>query len=46
LLFSGGGTSKPHRSKYILVVDRFQKLPRFWLHIPLFLLYKAACRLL
>jgi hypothetical protein len=23
LTFSGGGASKPHRSKYILVVDRF-----------------------
>jgi hypothetical protein len=27
-VFLGGGASKPHRLKYILVGDRFQKLPR------------------
>ena len=32
LLFPGGGASKPHRSKYILVVDRIVQLPRLWLH--------------
>jgi hypothetical protein len=44
-VFSGGGASKPHRSKYILVVDRFQKLPRLSLHTLLFPLCKASCRL-
>jgi hypothetical protein len=28
LLFLGGGASKPHRSKYILVGSSFQQLPR------------------
>src|SRR5204863_5714607 len=31
-VFPGGGASKPHRSKYILVVDRIVQLPRLWLH--------------
>src|SRR5437588_3942651 len=46
LAFPDGGTSKPHRSKYILVVDRFMKLPRPWLHTPLFPLCKTSCGLL
>jgi len=46
LLFPGGGASKPHRSKYILVVDRFVQLPRFELHLFSSLLLQAASRLL
>jgi hypothetical protein len=31
-LFSGGGASKPHRSKYIVVVNRIVQLHYLWLH--------------
>jgi len=46
LTFSSGGASKPHRSKYIVVVDRFVQLPRFELHLFSSLLLQAASRLL
>jgi hypothetical protein len=38
---SGGGVSKPHRSKYILVGDCFVQLPRLWLH-PFFFSIASA----